>query len=371
MDEGPLGGARPAEFWKPLAGGDISCLLCPHRCRIGPGKKGICRVRVNEGGRLVLPFYGAISGAGMDPVEKKPLYHFLPGTQVFSLGFVGCNLHCPFCQNWDISQSTESVAKRMEAEDVIKAARRSGSPSIAYTYSEPSVHYEFVLDCMRLARESGIRNILVTNGCLQAGPAAELLAMTDAANVDLKCWSAERYRKELGGDLDAVLGFIREASARCHLEVTTLVVPDLSDGSEDVAAIAAFLADLDPDIPLHLSAYHPAWRHRAPATDPDALLELALVARRFLRYVYVGNLSGIESDTRCAGCGALLVRRRGYAVSVPGLGPAAIEVARGGPGRAARAAGAAAPSSSDPPKAPWGPRPVIEQNHSFFSPKAH
>ncbi len=257
----------------------------------------------------------------MDPVEKKPLYHFLPGSMVFSLGFVGCNLHCPFCQNWSISQSTDSSIKQMEPGDVIEAARRASSPSIAYTYSEPSVHFEFVRDCMRLARSEGIRNILVTNGCLQAEPAAQLLSLTDATNVDLKCWSAERYRKELGGDLDAVLAFIREAARRCHLEVTTLAVPGLSDASQDIAAIAAFLASLDPDIPLHLSAYHPAWRHHEAPTEPGALLELAGVARLSLRYVYVGNLRGLEADTHCHACGALLVRRRGYSVSLPGIGP--------------------------------------------------
>jgi pyruvate formate lyase activating enzyme len=325
---------RPADFWKPLDGGEVACLLCPHRCRLAPGRKGICKVRINEDGRLSHPFYGAISGAGMDPVEKKPLYHFMPGSKVFSIGFVGCNLRCPFCQNWDISQSTDSSVKQMKPSELVDAAERASSASIAYTYSEPSVHFEFVHDCMRAARAAGIRNILVTNGCLLPEPAAELLSLTDAANVDLKCWSAERYRKELGGDFDAVLSFIREASARCHLEVTTLVVPGLSDAAGDIAAIAGFLASLDPDIPLHLSAYHPAWRHRAPATDPDSILALAGIARRSLRYVYVGNVAGIEAETRCGGCGSLLVRRRGYTVSVPGI---TAHQAEGGDGRPSRA----------------------------------
>lgn len=306
-------------FWERRDDGRVACTLCPHRCILAPGKTGLCKVRRNEAGALALPYYGAISSLALDPIEKKPLHHFLPGTAVFSAGFLGCNLRCPFCQNWEISQSVGVPVKRMSPESLVEAAVESSCPSIAYTYSEPLVHAEFVLAAMRLARKAGLYNVLVTNGCVNAAAATEVLSLTDAANVDLKCWSSEVYRTQLGGDLDAVRGFIRAASTACSLEVTTLVVPGMSDSDGGVDSIARFLAELSPDIPLHLSAYRPAWKHHAPPTDPADLDRLARLAKARLRYVYVGNLASEWEDTRCPSCGALLVRRRGYSTSVHGL----------------------------------------------------
>ena len=308
-----------ALHWEGREDGRVACYLCPHRCLLAPGKAGLCKVRRNEGGTLVLPYYGAISSLAIDPIEKKPLHHFLPGSAVFSAGFLGCNLHCPFCQNWEISQGVDVPARRMSPEGLVEAAQASRCPSIAYTYSEPLVHFEFVLESMRLAREAGLRNVLVTNGCIEAQPARELLALTDATNVDLKCWAADAYRAELGGDLAAVIDFLRIAAASCHLEVTTLVVPGLSDSPEGIGSISGFLAGLSPDIPLHLSAYRPAWRHRAQPTDTALLRSLALKAREKLRYVYVGNVIGEGADTHCPSCGALVVRRRGYDTDLSGL----------------------------------------------------
>jgi pyruvate formate lyase activating enzyme len=313
------GGWPPAAYWEPREGGRTACLLCPHACVMAPGKSGLCRVRSNEGGALALPFQGGVSSLAVDPIEKKPLHHFLPGSTVFSAGFLGCNLRCPFCQNWEISQGLERPVTSMSPRSLVEAALDSGCPSIAYTYSEPLVHFEFVLASMRLAREAGLRNVLVTNGCLAAEPARELLAWTDAANVDLKCWSPEAYERELGGELPAVLAFIRLAASTCHLEVTTLVVPALSDFAEDVDSIAGFLAGLSPDIALHLSAYRPAWKHHAPPTSPETLRALRARARERLHHVYVGNVSGEGADTRCPSCGALVVRRRGYDTLIAGL----------------------------------------------------
>lgn len=309
---------QPA-FWKARDDGSVECGLCPHRCVIAPGRTGLCRVRRNEEGALALPLFGAISGLAVDPIEKKPLHHFLPGSAVFSAGFLGCNLHCPFCQNWEISQSVDVPVRKMSPESLVEAAIDSGCPSIAYTYSEPLVHIEFVLAAMRLARAQGLRNVLVTNGCVGEEPARAVLALTDAANVDLKCWSPDGYRNELGGDLAAVLDFIRAARTACHLEVTTLVVPGFSDSLEAVDSIAQFLAEISPDIPFHLSAYRPAWKHRAPPTSASSLLLLARAARKRLQYVYVGNLASEWSDTRCPSCGSLLVRRRGYDTEFVGL----------------------------------------------------
>lgn len=307
------------QFWQARGQSEAACHLCPHACILPPGQTGLCKIRQNEAGKLILPFYGAISSLAIDPIEKKPLHHFLPGSSVFSAGFLGCNLKCPFCQNWEISQAMDVQARRMSPSELVDAACRSGCPSIAYTYSEPLVHIEFVLESMRLAHDAGLRNVLVTNGCVGEAASREVLSLTDAVNVDLKCWSPEAYRRELGGDRDAVLAFIGLAASICHLEVTTLVVPGLSDSPEGIDSIAVFLAKLSPDIALHLSAYHPAWKHRLPPTSPALLGSLAVVARGYLRYVYIGNLAGEKADTRCPACGATLVRRRGYDTEILGL----------------------------------------------------
>lgn len=314
-----LGAGRGlAAYQSPLEGGRLRCELCPHRCTLSEGATGLCRVRRNEGGRLVLPYWGALSALALDPIEKKPLHHFKPGTAVLSAGFFGCNLRCPFCQNWEISQGV-GEAGITSPEALVAAALESGSPSLAFTYSEPTVHFEYILEAARLARAAGLATVLVTNGCLNEEPARELLALIDAANVDLKCWSEAVYRERLGGDRAAVLRFIELAAQACELEVTTLVVPGISEGKEEMGEIAAFLAGLDRRIPLHLSAYHPDYRYREPPSPPELLLRLADRARRSLDYVYLGNLGALPADTYCASCGALLVRRRGYQVDASGL----------------------------------------------------
>jgi len=312
-------GQAEAAYWRAEPGGVVACALCPHECRIAPGKSGLCRARRNEGGSLALPYYGLVSSLAVDPIEKKPLHHFLPGSSVFSAGFVGCNMRCPFCQNWSISQELPPGLEAFTPRSLVEAALGSGAPSIAYTYSEPSIHFEFLRDSMAEARAEGLKTVLVTNGCLAAGPARELLALTDAANVDLKAWSPEAYSEVLGGRRDAVLDFIGAAAELCELEVTTLVVPGLSDDRADMASIASFLAGISPDLPLHLSAYHPAWRHSGEPTSPALLAELAAVARESLRYVYLGNLAGTDADTLCPSCGARVVTRRGYRIGVAGL----------------------------------------------------
>ena len=310
----------PAAYWAAAPDGRISCSLCFHGCAIAPGKAGICGVRRNAAGAMRLPYYALASSIAVDPIEKKPLYHFLPGSGALSLGFFGCNMRCPFCQNWEISQEGPYAgAKRIEPRLLVDAALRAGTPSIAYTYSEPTAHFEYLLDAMRLARESGLRNVLVTNGSLQEGPASELLGLTDAANIDLKCWSAERYERDLGGSLETVLRFIGLAARSCHVEVTTLVVPGLSDSAEDIDSIAGFLASLPSAAPYHLSAYHPAWRFDEPPTSRALLAELAGRASRLLPYVYVGNAAAGYSDTRCPACGAAAIKRSGYSIDASAL----------------------------------------------------
>jgi pyruvate formate lyase activating enzyme len=325
-------GTGLASYQSPLEGGGVRCELCPHRCSLSEGGTGLCKVRRNEGGRLVLPYWGVISSLALDPIEKKPLHHFKPGTAVFSAGFYGCNLRCPFCQNWEISQEVEA-AKVLPPDALVEAALESGAPSLAFTYSEPTVHLEYLLEAARLARQAGLATVLVTNGCINEAPARELLPLIDAANVDLKSWSEAVYREKLGGDRAAVLRFIELAAQTCELEVTTLVVPGVSEGEDDMEEIASFLAMIDRRIPLHLSAYHPDYRYREPPSEPELLLRLAERARRSLDYVYLGNLGGIPADTYCSVCGALLVRRLGYRVDAsglasPGAGKEALSFAR-------------------------------------------
>jgi len=314
---GPEAGAPAASYWEPEGSG-IRCLLCPHRCLLPEGGTGICRVRHNRGGKMELPHWGAISALALDPIEKKPLNHFKPGTKVFSAGFYGCNFRCPFCQNWEISQQIEE-ADIVAPADLVRAALKSGAPSIAFTYSEPTVHFEYILEAAKLARKAGIATVLVTNGCLNEEPARELLPWMDAVNVDLKTWSEESYRAQLGGDRAAVLRFIEAAAGTSEVEVTTLIVPGISDSGGDMDSIAAFIAGVDRRIPLHLSAYFPNYRYEEPPTEPELLAGLMQRAQKKLDYVYVGNVGGFPENTVCRYCGAILVRRHGYRVDSSGL----------------------------------------------------
>jgi pyruvate formate lyase activating enzyme len=271
----------------------------------------------------------------MDPIEKKPLYHWRPGSLIASAGFAGCNLHCPFCQNWHISQIPDAAKTNAGGVDLpydllspkeliaaVKSAysqnamNEQGSMQIAYTYSEPLIHAEFLIECMREAKSLGIANVIVTNGCINKEPAGTVLSLCDAANIDLKCFSEKTYQEVLGGHLHSVLGFIRIAvTTGVHTEVTTLVVPGLNDGEAELAACAEFIAALNKDIPWHLSAYHPDWKWKAPPTDPAKLTAAAERARHILNYVYTGNISGGQSDTLCLHCGKPLVQRSGYRIT--------------------------------------------------------
>jgi len=316
----PRSGPPEARYYDKAMDGTVSCRLCHHRCRILPGSSGACRVRRNDGGRLVLPFYGLASALSVDPIEKKPLYHFLPGSSTYSIGYVGCNLHCPFCQNYSISQSTEAHLTPVNPAMLVQEARTAGCPSIAHTYSEPVVHAEFVEACMKAARAAGLANVLVTNGCAAPDAAVSLLSLCDAVNVDLKSWDEAFYRAELGGDLETVKAFIAEAfRSGVHVEATTLVIPGKNDENSHIDGIAGFLAALSPDIPLHVSSYRPMYRYTIPATPAATIHRLVKAARRRLRYVYAGNIAGERSITECRSCGAVLVARHVYAVDAGGL----------------------------------------------------
>jgi pyruvate formate lyase activating enzyme len=290
-----MGGVR---YFIAEAEGFVRCSLCPQNCKIPSGYFGLCGVRGNKNGKGLIPFYGHVSSLALDPIEKKPLYHFRPGSMILSAGFVGCNLRCPFCQNWHISQNTDVPVKKMSPGDLVSAALHGGSTAIAYTYSEPLVHAEFLLDCMVLAHRHGIANVLVTNGCVSSETAEDILSLTYADNVDLKCFSGENYSKTLGGAasshggiLDAVIAFIKTAVTKgVHVELTTLVVPGFNDSVEELEACAGFIASVCPDIPWHLSAYHPEYKWNAPPTNAEFLLEMKKRFSGILRHVYVGNI---------------------------------------------------------------------------------
>ncbi|MDR0494990.1 MAG: AmmeMemoRadiSam system radical SAM enzyme [Treponema sp.] len=301
----------------------LKCGLCPHSCALPAGGSGICRVRFNHNGCGELPFYGFVTALAEDPIEKKPLYHFRPGSTILSAGFAGCNLRCPFCQNWHISQNTDTNGRYMNPVELVTTTAIKRCGQIAYTYSEPLVHIEFLLDCMKEAHRQKIANVLVSNGCINAVPAAEVLALTDAANIDLKCFSENTYSKVLGGDLKTVLNFIRTACEKnVHVELTTLIVPGLNDSKEELDKALDFIAGLESSgftVPWHLSAYHPDWKWEAEATPPELLLKIAHRARERLAYVYTGNITGEKNDTYCRHCGKLLVGRLGRLISTNGL----------------------------------------------------
>jgi pyruvate formate lyase activating enzyme len=324
-------------FFTSLPDGQVKCGLCPRGCILAPGKAGSCRVRVNRNGKPDIPFYGFVTGLAIDPIEKKPLYHFRPGTEILSAGFAGCNLHCPFCQNWHISQSVDVPGSVYSPEKLIAAAKTgqfARQPSnatpqqIAYTYSEPLVHVEFLLDCMAEARKAGIANVLVSNGCVNPEAAAEVLDLCDAANIDLKCFSEKTYAEVLGGDLSTVTNFIRTAFERgVHLEITTLVVPGLNDSKTELDKCRDFIAELQTEesvVPWHLSACHPAYKWDKAATTSQSLIGAVRRAREKLAFVYAGNVAPPPgesnfNDTLCPSCGKTLISRRGYQTDTSGL----------------------------------------------------
>lgn len=271
------------------------CELCFHRCVLNEGQAGLCRARANRGGSIVSLNYGKLTSLALDPIEKKPLARFHPGSLILSVGSFGCNLRCPFCQNYEISMSGAGDLQTVELspEELVRKAealRSEGNIGLAYTYNEPLVGCEYVRDCAALIHERGMANVLVTNGTVEEGPWRALLPLIDAANIDLKAFTPGGYRR-LGGDLESVKRSIALAvEAGCHVEVTTLLIPGENDGEEEIRALSGWLASLDPDIPLHLSRFFPRYRLTdRPPTPVEEVCHLANVARAELKYVYTGN----------------------------------------------------------------------------------
>jgi len=307
-----------AAWWRPARKGAVVCELCPLGCRVRAGRDGPCGTRGNRDGDMELLQYAEVIASGLDPIEKKPLYHFHPGRGIYSIAASGCNLHCAFCQNWTISQRRGGASSRLEPAEAVAMAAGIDSVGIAYTYSEPLVWYEYVRDTARLAREAGLKNVVVTNGFLNPEPLADLAPLLDAANVDLKSMDDTFYRKICKARLQPVLDAIASLhAAGTHLEITNLVIPGYNDAGPQIGALVDFVATLDPAIPLHFSAYHPAWKLQAPPTPAATLRRAAEIARERLDFVYLGNviLPG-AADTLCPACGGTVVRRSGHAAEV-------------------------------------------------------
>ncbi len=324
---GPMLGAEPgvapAVLAEPLPDGSVRCNACAHRCLIRPGRRGICQVRENRDGTLVSLVYGQAVAATLEPIEKKPLYHAWPGTGAYSISTVGCNFHCRFCQNWEISQAPrEGLAPwtmELPPEEVVARARVAGARSIAYTYIEPTIFIEYALDTAHLARSAGLGNVFVTNG-YQTPEALELLApVIDAANVDLKGFSDRFYRRVCGARLQPVLeALVLMRRLGIWVEVTTLVVPGWNDDPAELTGLAEWIvAELGPETPWHVSRFLPAYQMwDLPPTPLRTLTETAEIGRQAgLKHVYPGNAPELGGgDTRCASCGRLLIRRRGYRI---------------------------------------------------------
>jgi pyruvate formate lyase activating enzyme len=271
----------------------VTCPICPHLCRLEEGQTGLCRARKNVNDAVVSMNYGKITGIGLDPIEKKPLNRFMPGSQILSVGSFGCNLACPFCQNHEIACGGEEISFRTispsELLDMAVKMIPDGNIGVAYTYNEPLIGLEYVSDCAHLVRQAGLKNVVVTNGYVNPEPLEKLLPWIDAMNIDLKGFTQAFYRK-LGGDLEPVKATIAAAAQACHVEVTTLIIPGENDSESEMSALSGWLAGLDPNIPLHISRFFP--RHlywdRSP-TPIDTVHRLAEVARERLKYVYSGN----------------------------------------------------------------------------------
>ncbi len=310
---------REALFFDELDDDEIRCKLCPHQCVLKPGDVGICKVRKNVKGTLYSLNYGMVSSATMDPIEKKPLFHFHPGEEIFSIGSWGCNMKCPYCQNWEISQQKPST-RIFPSTQAILIAKGNNSLGIAYTYSEPIVWFEYVLDCARDALKEGLYNVLVTNGFVQEQPFKLLTQYVSAMNIDLKSFNSTYYKKILGGDRDVVMRNIEFAhNADVHIEVTTLIVPNDNDSHNEMEELSSWIESVDRSIPLHLSRYYPNYKYDSPPTDLKTMEEMYQIAKRHLDYVYIGNVPNMHEDTICPECGETVITRNGYDVQIVGL----------------------------------------------------
>jgi pyruvate formate lyase activating enzyme len=305
-----------ARWWEPMSEGRVHCYLCPRHCHIGEGQAGFCFIRANQGGKLYSLGYASPAALQIDPIEKKPLNHFLPGTRVFSLGTAGCNMGCFFCQNWDISKSKSDQvhSTHLPPEDVVALAIHYGCPSIAFTYNEPTIWGEYVIDICHAAREAGIRTVMVTNGYVTREAFHDIYDHVDAANVDLKAFTEGFYGRVTLTHLQPVLDTLKwlKQETGVWFEVTNLIIPTLNDDPGEIRSLSEWMVEnLGPDIPLHFTAFHPDFKLQdKPGTPPETLHAARRIALDAgLHYVYEGNIHNEAAHTYCPVCGEILVRR--------------------------------------------------------------
>lgn len=311
---------KEALLWRSLKGKKIFCFLCAHKCHVAPQKFGLCGVRQNREGKLFTHVYGSVIAAHVDPIEKKPLYHFQPGSRSFSIATIGCNFRCPFCQNWEISQSSlrkgEGLGSQdFKPEEIVLAAQKHGCQSISFTYTEPTVFFEYAYDTAKLAKEKEFANVFVTNGFMTGEALEKINPYLDACNVDLKSFREKFYKEVCRAHLDPVLESIRlMKKLDIWVEITTLVVPGLNDSDEELADIAHFIASVDVDIPWHISRFHPDYEYREASPTPLETLRRAysIGKKEGIRYIYIGNVWGESEDTLCASCQKTVIRRQGF-----------------------------------------------------------
>jgi pyruvate formate lyase activating enzyme len=310
----------PTHYWHTLSGNRVQCDLCPRFCRIKEGSRGFCFVRENHQGKVVLTTYGRSSGFCVDPIEKKPLNHFLPGTPILSFGTAGCNLACKFCQNWDISKSRQmqTLADSASPRMIAQTASKLGCRSVAYTYNDPVIFHEYAIDVAQACAQQGIKSVAVTAGYVCAEPRAEFYRWMDAANVDLKSFNDRFYHTLTGAHLQPVLDTLiyLKSETTVWFEITTLLIPGENDSDQEIEAMSQWIVDhLGPDVPIHFTAFHPDWKMQGyPPTPHTTLLRARQIAlNNGVRYAYVGNVHDTKaSSTWCHKCGKLLIQRDWY-----------------------------------------------------------
>lgn len=300
---------KEAEFYERLGEYRVKCFLCPHNCRLSDNNVGICGVRKNLKGKLITLNYGKITAHNLDPIEKKPLYHFYPGKSIFSIGSFGCNLKCSFCQNYSIAHGVPESIQTTPENIAEIANNQEENIGVAYTYNEPSIWYEFVLETARLVKEKDKMNVVVSNGYINREPLLKLIPYIDAMNIDLKAFSNKFYRDICKGKKNPVLETIMTVEKYCHVEITTLLIEGLNTKEEEIMELSKWIASINEDIPLHLSRYYPMYKMSLPPTSIEKIIRLSNIARKYLNYVYVGNIYGKDNNTYCPNCKALIVSR--------------------------------------------------------------
>ncbi|MBR9677582.1 AmmeMemoRadiSam system radical SAM enzyme [Candidatus Woesearchaeota archaeon] len=302
---------RLARFFDKRIGSKVKCTLCPHNCVIADGKVGVCGVRQNIKGRLFSLVYAQPIALNVDPIEKKPLYHYLPGTKTFSLGTIGCNLGCLHCQNYTISKTKPKKVAEYTPEKIVELALENDCDSISYTYTEPIIFYEYLMDTAKIAKRHKLKNIIVSNGFINLEPLKRLVKNIDAANIDLKAFNERFYQTQCKAKLEPVKNTIEFLNGKVWLEITNLIIPKLNDDLKEIEKMVRWIANINKKIPLHFSAYYPSYKTTQPPTQTNTLEQAKKIADKYLDYVYLGNI-GSQTNTNCPKCKKLLISRSGF-----------------------------------------------------------